>query len=195
MKKIVCPRCGVVNLEKFVTFPHCAGCSALLPGAREPMRGSVWRRPLRVGFWASLVGLALAGAVALSFSAREAEQPQQLVLYAQLPRQARLGQVLVCRLGVDSRGSDEGEGAILREVSWRLARSSERDWNVLGVSPEPDAQDHSLSRAAWVYSRWPVGERCILRLQPRTRGARALAIIASAREHFPVQWRTTVTVR
>lgn len=195
MKKIVCPRCGVVNLDKFVTFPHCAGCSALLPGAREPQRASIWRRPLRAGFWASLVGIALAGAVALSFSASEPGEPRQLIVYAQLPRQARVGEVLVCRLGIDSLSSGGRQAAILREVSWRLARSSEREWSVVSVSPAPDAPDPSLRRAAWMYGRWPVEERWVLRLRPRSRGQRRLAIIANASEHFPVQWRTTVTVR
>ena len=195
MKKIVCPRCGVVNLEKFVTFPHCAGCSALLPGAREPQRASIWRRPLRVGFWASLVGIALAGAVALSFSVSEPGEPQQLILYAQLPRQARLGEVLVCRLGIDSVGSGGREAASLNEVSWRLARSNERDWSVVSVSPAPDSPPPSLRRAGWVYRRWPIEQRWTLRLRARARGQRPLAIIANASEHFPVQWRTIVTVR
>lgn len=195
MKKIVCPHCGVVNLEKFVTFPHCAGCSALLPQAREPQRASIWRRPLRAGFWVSLVGLALAGAVALSFSASEPGEPQQLIVYAQLPRHARLGQVLVCRMGLESVRSDGREPLVLREVSWQLARSVEREWSIVGISPAPDLQERRPGQAASVYHRWPVEERWVVRLRPRARGRRPLAILASASDHFPVQWRTIVTVR
>ena len=200
MKKIVCPRCGVVNLEKFVTFPHCAGCSALLPNARAPRRASVWRRPLRAGFWAGLVGIAMAGAVALSFSpseTRESHEPQKLIVYAQLARQARLGEVVVCQLGIDSAGNG-AENSVLHDVSWRLARSSERDWRVVSVSPLSDASDTPAIGSvhnAWVYRRWTTEERWTLRLQPRARGKRPLAIVAKASDHFPIQWRTTVTVR
>lgn len=195
MKKITCPRCGVVNLEKFVTFPHCAGCAALLPHSREPQLASIWRRPLRAGFWASLVGLALAGVVALSFSASEPGKPQTLTLYARLPRHARLDEVLVCRLGLDSVRPDGRAVGVLHEVSWQLARSVEREWRVVGVSPTPDAQDTRGGRVAWLYRRWPTEERWIVHLRARGRGPRALGIIANAADHFPVQWRTTVTVR
>jgi len=81
VKKIVCPRCGAVNLEKFVTFPHCAGCSALLPlWGDAPARAgaSLLRRPLRVGFWMSLVGLALAQARGTKYADEVARDFQSL---------------------------------------------------------------------------------------------------------------------
>jgi len=195
VKKIVCPRCGVVNLEKFVTFPHCAGCSALLPQAREPSRASIWRRPLRAGFWASLVGLALAGVVALSFSEPERGEPQQLIVYPQLSRHVHVGGVLVCRIGLESVRSDGREPDVLRDVSWQLPVSVERDWRVVSVSPTPDEQTRRVGKPLWIYHRWPSEERWSLRLQPRSSGRRLLAITANAADHFPIQWRTIVTVR
>jgi len=195
VKKIVCPQCGTINLEKFVTFPHCAGCSALLTTSREAGRVSIWRRPLRAGFWASLVGLALAGVVALSFSDSQPGEPQRLIVYPQLSRHVRLGEVLACQMGLESVRGDGREAGLLREVSWQLPRSVERDWRVVSVSPAPDAQARRVGKPMWIYHRWAAEERWSLRLQPRSAGRRVLAITAGASGHFPVQWRAVITVR
>jgi hypothetical protein len=195
VKKIVCPQCGAINLEKFVTFPNCAGCSALLPLAREPARASIWRRPLRVGFWASLVGVALAGVMALSFSAAEPNDPAHLVLYAQASRQISLDGVLVCSLSLEAVRADGRDAGALREVAWQVARRVERDWIVVSVSPRPDSRSERGVKVAWIYSQWPSEERWVLRLRPRARGRHAIAISANAPGHFPVQWKANVTVR
>ena len=198
MKKTVCPRCGAINLEKFVTFPHCAGCAALLVSPRAEERApheSIWRRPLRAGLWASLVGIALAGAMAMSFSTPEPGEPEQMLIYAQIPRQARMGRVMVCRLGLDSVRSDGRAPGELREVSWTLARGAERDWSVVSVSPSPNSFTRRNGRPAWHYRSWPIESPWSVRLQPRARGRRVLVGAASAAEHLPLPWRTTVTVR
>jgi hypothetical protein len=195
VKKIECPRCGTVNLEKFLTFPHCAGCSALLPDRRALARESVWRRPVGAGLWMSLVGLALAGVVALSFSSREPGEPRQMRVFGQFPRRAALGDELMCRLELDSTRVDGSNSGDLRGVSWQLARSAERYWVVVGVSPTPDASERRAGRVVWVYHQWPADERWSVRLRPRASGQLPLAVIAKAQDHYPAPWRGTLSVR
>ena len=192
MKKIICPRCGAVNLEKFVTYPHCAGCSALLSLEEAGAGESLWRRPVRVGLWASLLGGALLAIAALA--AREVGQgeSQDLVVFGHVTRRVEPGASVVCRLSFDVVEAPTPRH--LRDLTLVLARNFGRDWEVIAIEPAPDDRLSSGGRAILRYERWSTDQAWMLRVKARRPGKNRLAFSVSARDYGAAQWRGLGTV-
>lgn len=139
MKKIVCPSCGKVNFEAFVTFPHCAECGALLPDVKEPAPKSLWRRPVGTLWWISLLGVA-AVAVAISVTllgSNEVEQ-DQLLIYGTMQRHLHVGSQTVMKLTLDT----VSEGNVLRKpsihnVELRIPSELLKSWTLVSIEPSP----------------------------------------------------------
>jgi hypothetical protein len=194
VKKIICPQCGAVNLEKFVTYPHCAGCSLLLSSEGEgPGEAlSLWQKPLRVGLWASLLGAALLGIVAVATREIGEQEAEQLLIFGAAPRRASTTQSVTCRLNFDALEAPAPQH--LRELRLVMARSFGQDWKLLEVRPPPDNVQSDGGRTILLYNSWPIDETCVLQLRPRGGGARRIRLIASASGYDAVQWRATVVV-
>ena len=138
MKKIVCAGCGLVNLDKFVSFPHCAACGSLLPQAAPSRWRTVWRRPVRPFYWMLAVGsgLGMLG-LAIASIAREtkARGDKPLVVYAQMPRETVPAQSFIARFTLDSALEDPDDN--FRRVSLRLGQDTRHAWGAIGIKPKP----------------------------------------------------------
>lgn len=139
MKKIVCPSCGKVNFEAFVTYPYCAGCGALLPDAKEPEPKSFWRRPVGTLWWVSLLGAAaVAVAIAVTLLGQTEVEQDQLLVYGNLQRHLHVGSQTVMQLTIDT----VFEGNALRNrslsnVELRIPSQLLRDWTLVSIDPSP----------------------------------------------------------
>lgn len=135
----MCPSCGLVNLEKFVSFPNCAGCGARLPETKREGAPKFWRRRLGAPIWASLVGLICAalGIAAISV-VRETARPEEndLLVYVQFPRSARLGEVFYTQFVLDTTHSGAATPNFT-DVRLRLAKETLGALQILTIEPPP----------------------------------------------------------
>jgi hypothetical protein len=139
MKKIVCPSCGKVNFEAFVTYPYCAGCGALLPDAGKETPKSFWRRPVGALWWISLLGIAaVAVAVSITLLGDTDVQQDQLLVYGSLQRHLHVGSQTVMQLTLDT----VSEGNTLRRpslknVELRVPAELLKNWTLVSLEPAP----------------------------------------------------------
>jgi len=139
MKKIVCPSCGKVNFEAFVTYPHCAECGALLPDAKEAEPKSFWRRPVGTLWWISLLGAAaVAVAISITLLGHTEVEQDQLLVYGTLQRHMHVGSQTVMQLTLDT----VAEGNVLRKpslrnVELRIPSQLLNDWTLVSIEPSP----------------------------------------------------------
>ncbi len=143
MKKVVCAQCGLVNLDKFVSFPHCAACGALLAQPEKPAR---WRgklrRPVRPFYWILAVGsgvamLALAIANLAAESRNSGDKP--LLVYSQIPRVLRVGQMATAQFTLDSALKDADDK--FEDFSLRVSQQTQSHVVIISVQPTPDATE------------------------------------------------------
>ena len=198
MKKIICARCGAVNLEGFITYPHCAGCSALLVET-APKRVMWWTRRLRVVWWFSVLGGALAFLVALAFLETRDRDGGQILVYPRVPRRVNVGADFVARYQIDVVSEKIGAAVMLRDLELRLPRHFERDWQIVKVDPPPAADSGATSVAStsgrtFRYDEWPLQQTWRLRLRARRVGDAKIILWATGENHLAVQTRSTVTV-
>jgi hypothetical protein len=196
MKKVVCPACGLVNLEKFVTFPHCAACGALILDAPAE-RASFWKRPVNAVLWALILGLCCAGlGVAGILTARETRrlETKTLVVYTQTPRRLRVGRVAQLRLGLDS----VEEGAItdrtFQNLQLRLPLSMLKNFAIVSISPAPQTK---IERGNSIYFNFGAVQRdqpLFIALRPRRAGLHRIAFSLFARDFSSFDWRGSFEV-
>ncbi len=177
MKKVRCPRCYVVNLERFVTFPYCAGCGAHLPtGKDEAAHHSAWRRPLGVALWTSLFGvtlLALFAAVRV-FDVPFAQTPD-VSATGSAPRRVIVGDEFALRLTIEpSEGTKEGQ--TLHAMQLRVLQSSLAGLTLLEIQPPPDAIVERGQARYFEYATFSVEQPVRLRLRATKPGHRSLQI-------------------
>ncbi|MDF2440012.1 MAG: hypothetical protein JWN98_996, partial [Abditibacteriota bacterium] len=135
MKKIVCPRCGAVNLEKFLSFPNCAGCAARLPYQESTPPEPFWRRPLRVWLWVILAGGAAIGALgAAAWLQTEPPRFAQILVYGHVPGRVTVGRTFHCRLTLDEV-FDSSPSHRFRNVRVRVPYSPDAIFEVVAVTP------------------------------------------------------------
>lgn len=201
MLKTVCPRCGLVNLDRFVTFPHCAGCDALLPAA--PV-ASVWQRSLNAPLWATLIGLCCAGVGVVGLSiARETRPTEQraLVVYGQMPQQIELRQLCAVQLTLDttdsqpSSGGLSSRGAPLEDVRLRVPRAVREAFVLTMVSPPSETRAATGSGHYFIWSQLPRNQTLRVWLRPRRAGTQRVALSLFVRDYKPFEFRAWVRVK
>lgn len=202
MKKVVCARCGLVNLDKFVSFPHCAACGALLQVTQAPPRWRrVWRRPVRPIYWMLAVGSGLATlGFAIASIARETQGggDKPLLVYAQIPRKVAKGQQVVAKFTLDSALENAGDS--FENVSLRLTRETQRQFVIILVKPPPDAIEMRGRGRYYLWKELPRGSAIQLTIMPRqtapNRGTLSLqaTLWAAQYEQFEVRASIETTV-
>ena len=170
MKKVVCARCGLVNLDKFVSFPHCAACGALLPQQKPPKWRTLWRQPVKPLYWMLAVGsgLALLG-LAIASIARETRAigDKPLLVYAQIPRDVAPGQTVTAQFTLDSPLENPDDN--FERVSLRLNRETQRDFSVQAVQPTPTAIERRGRGYYYLWDALPRNTAIKLALLPRSK--------------------------
>ena len=186
MQKIRCPRCGVVNLEKFVTYPQCAGCGSTLPSPREsPL--PFWRRPLGASLWVSVIGIAMVGIViATSFLSSPPENEAQLVIYGNMPQRVQLQQTVIINLTIDAVGeSSSQQRALLQNVKVRLPRTLFKKFAFVSLEPKPDTITSTTDGRYFQYDFLPRETTLKLRLYARSIGQQRARAAVYADDHSP----------
>ncbi len=174
MKKVVCAQCGLVNLDKFVSFPHCAACGTLLPVEAPPRWRRVWRRPVRPLYWMLAVGSGL-GMLGLTIAgiARESrtDGAKPLLVYAQIPREAATGQTVTAHFTLDS--AQESPDDNFERVSLRLGHQTRRDFVIVGVQPAATSIELRGRGRYYLWDELPRNTAIKLALRPRAKAAGA----------------------
>lgn len=189
MEKIRCARCGAVNLEGFLTFPHCAGCGVQLPESGRPR---AWKRPLSPLLWATLLGF---GALGLAASTAWVEGRQHeaghLLLYARAPRRVFVGETFTLRFVVDE---NQGRKAQFESVSLRLPHALLQKFQVIGVIPAPDETGDVGKGHQFYFRSLPRLEPLKLKMRARQPGRFRLSSIVTARDFDPANFYATIFV-
>lgn len=195
MNKIVCPACGLVNLDRFVTYPNCAGCGARLPDAASPQRGEFWRRPLQASWWATIIGVvcAVLGVVAVGIT-RDTSRREEgfLMVYAQVPRVVTPGQEFVTQFQFDT--IQEGSAEVYEEVRFRLSKKLLQNFEVLGAEPSPEEIFETNGGKYLLYSRVQRSTPLRISLKARKLGEYRFNANIYSRDYFPVESRSFITV-
>ncbi len=194
MKRIVCAACGLVNLEKFLSFPHCAACGALLP-QRQPARWRVfWRRPIPTLYFALAIGGGLSAlAVGVISIARETRVRvgKPLLVYARLPRTLAPGQIGVASLTLDS--AEENPDANFEGVQLRLGRDTLRDLSVVAIKPPPKRVEVRGNGRYYGWDALPRGTQVQLSFKARKpNGNLRLRATLGATDYVPFEARATI---
>ena len=177
MKKVRCPRCYVVNLERFVTFPYCAGCGARLPiGESETAIHSAWRRPLGVLLWTSLFGVTLLG---LFVAVRVFEVPlsraPDVSATGSAPRRVVVGEEFALRINLEAAEGTK-RNQTLRAMQLRVLQSSLENLTLLEIQPPPDAIVNRGRARYFEYSAFKASDSVRLKLRATRPGHRSLQI-------------------
>ena len=201
MKKVVCAQCGLVNLEKFVSYPHCAACGARLPQEKPSRWRTLWKRPVKPLYWMLAVGASLSvlgaaiASLALETSARGGKP---LLVYAQLPRQIAAGQSVSAQFALDS--AEENPDATFNGVSLRLGRETRALWQVVALRPAPTSSGRQGSGFYYYWDALPRNGSLVLTLRARgqtsqTSGALPFRVTLAAQNYAPFEVRTSVGAR
>ncbi len=195
MKKVVCPACGLINLEKFVTFPHCAACGALLSGESAP-RATVWKRPVSAPLWATILGLCCAGLGVLGIlTARETRRVEQKPLraYVQLPRRLVVGQKSWLRIAIETTEAESARSAEnaapFQDVSLRFPRDLLKNFALVLISPKPDAIRSEGNGRYFIFRRFERDQTLGIVLRPRRAGTQRMSLTIDARDCLPLELR------
>lgn len=169
MKKVVCARCGLVNLDKFVSFPHCAACGTMLPQEAPPKWRKFWRRPVRPFYWMLAVGsgLGLLG-LAIASIARETRVSgdKPLLVYTQIPRDIGAGQNVTAQFTLDSALENPDDS--FERVSLRLNHETQHDFLVIAIKPPPTLTESRGRGRYYLWDELPRNTALKLTLQPRS---------------------------
>lgn len=194
MQKIRCPRCGVVNLEKFLTYPQCAGCGSTLPAptASEPY----WRRPLGALLWVPLIGVAIAGLVAAaSFLISPEENNARVVIYGNASRRVAVNQTVIVTMTLDTIGETRLQRrSPLQNVKLRLPQTLFEDFAFVSLEPRPDETLQTAGGRFLQYRELPRETMLRLRLYALHTGRHRVRTDFYADDHAPGGFAFTVVV-
>jgi hypothetical protein len=198
MKKIRCPRCGVINLEKFVTYPHCAGCGSVLPEVTEAAEHlPIWRRPLGPLLWVTVIaGAVVALVVAATMFERPPVELGRVVVYGRAVRNLSLDRELTIYLALDTMDAmPTQQNEMLNDVSLRLSREILEKFEFVSIAPPPDNVLRAGTGRYLLYDALPRETQVELTLRPREVGIHTISISVFARDRDPaVPYNLTVRV-
>lgn len=180
MKKVVCARCGLVNLDKFVSFPHCAACGTLLKQEVPSKWRNFWRRPVRPLYWMLAVGSGLAAlGLGIASIARETRAigDKPLLVYTQIPRDFAPGQTITVQFTLDS--ALENPDDYFERVSLRLNQQTQRDFLGITVQPTPVTIETRGRGRYYLWDKLPRNTALKLALKPRPQSRGVLQIHAT----------------
>ena len=198
MKKVVCARCGLVNLDKFVSFPHCAACGALLPQRKPSRWRKIWRRPVKPIYWMLAVGsgLAMLG-LAIASIAREtrASGDKPLLVYSRIPREISFGQSATAQFTLDS--ALENPDDTFERVSLRLSRATQNQFIIAKVQPAPDFIETRGQGRYYGWAKLPRNSIVQLTLAPRSKTTGILQLQATlwAAQYQQFEVRATIETK
>ena len=196
MKKIVCPSCGKVNFEAFVTYPYCAGCGALLPDAGKETPKSFWRRPVGTLWWISLLGAAaVAVAICVTLLGRTEVEQDQLLVYGTLQRHMHVGSQTVMQLTLDT----VSEGNVLRKSSLTnvelcVPRELLKNWTLVSIEPAPKSTFKRGNGNYYQLGDLEVNTVIFLTWRAHQPGEYRFALNLSADNHEPVRFMAVTRV-
>lgn len=190
MKKIVCPSCGKVNFEAFVTYPYCAGCGALLPDAKESESRSFWRRPVGTLWWISLLGAAaVAVAISVTLLGSNTVEQDQLLIYGTLQRHLHVGSQTVMKLTLDT--VSEGNVLLkpsLKNVELRVPSELLQSWTLVSIEPSPKSTFKRGNGEYYQLGDIEVNTVIFLTWRARQSGEYRFALNVFADNHEPVRF-------
>jgi len=171
VKKVVCARCELVNLDTFPAFPFCEACGARLPSLRRFGRRERMRPPVLPLVGSVVLGAGVLVLVLLSVGlARDPRPPEGGALIA-FGQGAPDPQVAGAQLWTFVfRSSDSSEGEPIRDLRLRLRLRDATLWRISILSPVPDAtrQSGKGTHFDWEHLARPAVQ---LRLTPPANGA------------------------
>lgn len=200
MRKIRCPRCAVINMEGFTTFPYCAACGTHLPETTTEESRLLWRRPLSATLWATVVGLGIL-AVALSatrfFDSRPAADAD-IVLHGRAPRNAPVGAVVTVRLMLDQTETVTARRTTAAApFTLRVPANVFRAFRLQSIRPAPQRRDQRGNAYYFYYTSLSPDAVIQVRLVPLRPGAHQfVARVFGRSELHPQttnQYRTVIT--
>ncbi len=195
MRKIRCPNCAVVNLEKFITYPHCAGCGALLAetGPRK-LPWAAWRRPVGPILWATIVGGAVATAVAslMLLDARRISQGK-IALYGQVQRRIELGSTLSLALVPDT--IDAKSITAFKDVTLRFDKKFLHDFQITGSQPKLQRPSTLGKGEYFALGQLPRDGQINVQFKALRRGEHKLRATVYVKGHEPGDYQATIIVR
>lgn len=198
MKKIRCPRCGVINLEKFVTYPHCAGCGSMLPQSSEATDNlPVWRRPLGPVLWVTVIAGAVVGlVVAATMFEKAPAELGRVIVYGRAARTIKVDSNLVINLTFDVFNNlPTQNNEMLQDVRLRLSRGTLDKFEFISLSPPPDNFLRVGTGRYFQYHTLPRDTLLQLTLRPRQLGTHSISVGVYARDHQPaLPYNVTVRV-
>lgn len=196
MQKVVCQMCGLMNLDKFVTYPHCAGCGTRLAETAPPSNFERWKRPVGAPLWATLLGLCCAGlgywGITITRETGRAEE-RQLLAYVQLPRPVYVGRDASLELTLDV---SETEGRSIRSfenVRLRLPRSMFKNLAFVSAKPTPELQSEGKGQYI-VFETVNRDEPIVLTVRALRSGKIPIALDLYARDFTPFTYHSFLQV-
>ena len=171
MKKVVCARCELVNLDTFPAFPFCEACGARLPSLRRFGRRGPVRLPVLPLMGAVLLGAGDLVLVLLSIGlARDPRPPEggALIAFGQGAPDPRVAGAQ--QWAFVFHPSDPSDSQPIRDLHLRLRLRDAALWRVSIVSPMPDAirQSGKGTHFDWEHLAQPSVR---LRVSPPANGA------------------------
>lgn len=190
-----CPHCAVINLEGFITFPHCAGCGVLLPPL-PPVEKKAWRRPLRTALWTSLVGglATFAAMMATRAIDTRAQNKSRVILSARRARAATVGRHLSLLLTLDTPNRQMTGEASLRALKIRVPREFFGNFRLISLQPQPDYIEKRGGGLYFAYREVPSGTQPHLLLMPLRAGNFDLEIKLFSDNQFQNEYRIALDV-
>lgn len=194
MQKIRCPRCGVVNLEKFLTYPQCAGCGSTLPAPKPA--APYWKRPLGALLWVPLVGAVFAGLVtATSLLISPEENNARVIIYGNASRRVAVNQTVVVTMTLDTVAETRLQRrAPLQNVKLRLPQTLFENFAFVSLEPRPDETLKTPGGRFLQYRELPRETMLRLRLYALNPGRHRVRADFYADDHAPGTFAFTVVV-
>lgn len=196
MKKIVCPSCGKVNFEAFVTYPNCAECGALLPDAEDTQPKSVWRRPVGTLWWISLLGLiAVAAAIAVTLMGQDTDvELDQLLVYGSLQRHLYVGSQTMMKLTLDTVSTGALRKSQLTNVELRIPSKLLKSWTLISIEPPPKSTFKRGNGNYYKLGDLKINTNIFIAWRARKPGEYRFSLNLAADDHQPVRYMAVAQV-